>query len=131
MRGLKICLWISGIMCLLEAVGVFLPVSALAPFCTFMGIESLPDSALFFYGLRVMSVMAAGIGVFFIILALGPMDYGIMVPFSGVGAIVLGVICGIVGISVKVPARLYLSDFLSCIVMGALILMFWRQSRLR
>ncbi len=119
MRGLKICLWISGIMWLLSVIGVFLPVSV---------VESFPDSALFLYGLRVMSAIAAGVGVFYIILALRPMDYGIMVPFSGIGSIVLGVICGIAGISIKIPIPWFLGDALGCFVIGVLILAFWRQS---
>ena len=129
MRGLKICLWISGILCLLEGAGVFLPVSAIESFCTWMGLESFPDSALFIYGIRVMSAMAVGIGVFFIILAMDPMKYGILVPFSGIAAIVLGFICAIVGISVKMQALWFWSDFLCCFVIGILILIFWRQSR--
>lgn len=128
MRGLKICLWISGIMWLLSVIGVFLPVSVIESFYTFMGVESFPDSALFLYGLRVMSAIAAGVGVFYIILALRPMDYGIMVPFSGIGSIVLGVICGIAGISIKIPIPWFLGDALGCFVIGVLILAFWRQS---
>ena len=129
MRGLKICLWICGILCLLPVAGVFLPVSAIESFCTWMGVDSFPDSALLLYALRVCSAMAAGIGVFFIILALDPKSYGIMVPFSGIGALALGVICGIVGIRVNMPTLWFLGDALGCLVMGVLILVFWRQSR--
>lgn len=129
MRALKICLWISGIMWLLSVAGVFLPVSVIESFYSFMGVESFPDSVLFLYGLRVMSAIAAGVGIFFIILALRPMDYGIMVPFSGIGSMVLGVICAIAGMSVKIPALWFLGDALGCFVIGVLVLVFWRQSR--
>lgn len=129
MRALKICLWISGIMWLSSSAGVLLPVSTIKSFVAYMGIESFPDSALFLYGLRVALAIDAGIGIFFIILALRPMDYGIMVPFSGVGSIAVGVICAITGISVNMPTLWFLGDSLFCFVLGVLILVFWRQNK--
>jgi hypothetical protein len=128
MRGLKICLWISGIMWLLSLVGVFLPLSVIESFHSKMGLDSFPDSVLFLYGLRVMSAIAGGVGVFYIILALDPLRYGVMVPFSAVSSIVLGILCGVVGIRVKMPLLWFLGDALGCFVIGILILYFWQQS---
>ena len=129
MRGLKICLWIAGVGCLLSVFGIFLPVSAWESIVKFFGIEPLPDSPLFFYAARLMSATYAGVGVFFIILALRPVDYGIMVPFSGLAAVVLGVICAVTGFAVKMPNLWFLGDSLSCAVLGVLILVFWRQAK--
>lgn len=129
MRGLKICLWIAGIGCLLSVVGLFLPVSTWLSIAKFFGMESLPDSPLFSYMVRLMSATFAGIGVFFIILALRPTDYGVMVPFSGLAAVVLGVVCAITGFAVKMPNLWFLGDSLSCLVLGILILVFWRQAK--
>jgi hypothetical protein len=129
MLGLKICLWVAGILCLSSIVGVFLPMSMCESMVEYFGIESLPDSPLFFYMARVTSAMAAWIGVFFIILALRPMDYGIMVPFSGLAAVVLGVVCAITGFTVKMPNLWFLGDSLSCLVLGILILVFWQRAK--
>jgi hypothetical protein len=128
MRGLKICLWIAGFVCLLSVFGVFLPLSTLESLSKAFGIESLPDSPLFVYAARLMSATYALVGVFFIILALAPIKYGVLVPFSGLAAVLLGVVCAIVGIIEAMPVLWFLGDSLSCIVLGILILFFWRQA---
>jgi len=129
MRALKTCLWIAGILCLLSVVGMFLPISALESIAKFFGIESLPDSPLVLYAARLMSATYAGVGVFFLIIALRPMDYGIMVPFSGLAAVVLGVVCAITGLAVGMPVLWFLGDSVPCMVLGVLILVFWRKAR--
>jgi len=95
----------------------------------YFGIESLPDSPLFFYMARVTSAMAVWIGVFFIILALSPMKYGVMVPFTGLASVFLGAVCAITGLVVGMPALWFLGDSLSCVVLGVLIFVFWRKAR--
>jgi len=129
MRALKICLWVAGILCLSSIVGVFLPMSMCEAMVEYFGIESLPDSPLFFYMARVTSAMAVWIGVFFIILALSPMKYGVLVPFSGLAAVFLGVVCAITGMVVGMPPLWFLGDSLSCYVLGILIVVFWRLSK--
>ncbi len=128
MRGMKICLWIAGFGCLLSVFGIFLPLSALESVAKAFGIESLPDSPLFVYAARLMSATYAAVGVFFIILALAPMKYGVLVPFSGLAAVLLGVVCAIVGLIEAMPTLWFLGDSLSCMVLGILILLFWRQA---
>jgi len=129
MRGLKICLWIAGILCLLSVFGMFLPISTWESIAKVFGIESLPDSALFSYAARVMSATYVGAGVYFIILALHPMKYGVLVPFTGLAAAVLGVVCAITGLAVGMPVLWFLGDSLSCTVLGVLIVVFWRQTK--
>ena len=129
MCGLKICLWIAGILCLPAVVGLFLPLSACESVTGFFGIETLPDSPLVMYAIRVTSAMCVGIGVFFIILALNPVKYGVLVPFSGIVSVLLGVVCGITGPAVGMPPQWYLGDSLSCLVLGVLILVFWRKAK--
>ena len=129
MRALKICLWIAGVGCLLSVFGMFLPMSVFASIAKFFGIESLPDSPLLVYAVRLMSATYAAVGVFFIILALDPMKYGVMVPFSGVGAVFVGVVCAIAGLLTAMPLWGFLGDSLSCLVLGVLILVFWRQAK--
>ncbi len=125
MRALKICLWIAGIGCLLSVIGVFLPISVIESIAKFFGIESFPDSPQFMYAVRLMSGTYAAVGVFFVILALDPMKYGVMVPFSGVGAVFVGVVCAIAGLLAAMPLWWFLGDSLSCLVLGVLILVFW------
>lgn len=127
MRALKICLWITGLYCSSLVFGVFSPVSGLESFVKLFGIGSLPDSPLFFYLARLISATYVGVGIFFIILALRPADYGIMVPFSGLACIILGIVCGITGFAVKMPNLWFFSDSLSCLVLGILILVFWQR----
>ena len=129
MRALKICLWIAGVGCLLSVFGMFLPMSVFESIAKFFGIELLPDSPLLVYAVRLMSATYAAVGVFFIILALDPMKYGVMVPFSGVGAVFVGVVCAIAGLSTAMPLWWFLGDSLSCLVLGVLILVFWQQAK--
>jgi len=129
MRALKICLWIAGIGCLLSVFGMFLPVSAWESIAKAFGIEPFPDSPQFMYGVRLMSGTYAAVGVFFVILALRPMKYGVMVPFSGLGALFVGVVCAITGLLTAMPLWWFLGDSLSCLVLGVLILVFWRQAK--
>jgi hypothetical protein len=128
MRGLKICLWIAGILCLL-VVGLFLPLSAYESITGFFGIETLPDSPLIMYAIRTVSATFIGIGAFFIILALNPVKYGVLVPFSGLAAVFIGVVCMITGLAVGMPALWFLGDSLSCLVLGVLILVFWQKAK--
>ena len=128
MRGLKICLWVAGIACLTSVAGLILPVSAWEAIGEAFGIESLPNSPEFMYAARLLSAMSGATGVFLIILALDPLKYGIMVPFAGVASICLGVVCGIAGSVVAMPTWWYLGDSLSCLVLGALMLVFWKHA---
>ena len=129
MRALKICLWIAGIGCLLSVFGMVLPVSSWEYIAKLFGVESFPDSLLFIYAVRVASGTYAAVGIFFIILALAPMKYGVMVPFSGLGAVFVGVVCAIAGLLASMPLWWFLGDSLSCLVLGILILVFWQQAK--
>jgi len=129
MRGLKICLWIAGIGCLLSVVGLFLPVRLVESLAKVFGGPAFPDSPLCLYALRVVSATYVGVGVFFVILALNPTKYEVLVPFSGLAAIFLGVVCAITGLVVGMPVLWFLGDSLSCVVLGVLIVLFWRQAK--
>lgn len=129
MRALKICLWVTGILCLLSVFGMFLPLSAFESIARFFGVESLPDSPLVLYAGRVMSATYVGVGIFFIILALNPVKYGVMVPFSGLCSVFIGAVCAITGIAARMPAMWYLGDSIPCLVLGVLILVFWQRAR--
>jgi hypothetical protein len=127
MRALKICLWIAGISCLLSLFGTVLPASSWQSIARYVGVESFPDAPQFIYAMRVGSATYVGVGVFFIILALAPLKYGVMVPFSALGAVLIGLVCAIAGLITKVPSWWFMGDSLSCLVLGVLILVFWQQ----
>ena len=131
MRALKICLWIAAVGCLMSVIGMFLPVSAFEPSAKFFGVESrgIPDSPLDVYILRVGSAMAVTIGVYLIILALHPMKYPVLIPFTGLAAIFLGVVCGVTGLVAAMPPLWFLGDSLGCLVLGILILVSWQQAK--
>jgi len=131
MRALKICLWIAGILCLLSVFGIFLPISVWESIAKYFGIESLhlPDSPLFEYAIRVLSAMSVATGVYLVILALHPTKYPVLIPFTGLAAVFLGVVCGITGLIVGMPPLWFMGDSLSCLVLGILILVFWRQAK--
>jgi hypothetical protein len=129
MRGLKIVLWITGILCLLAVLGLFGPFSMYESIGRAFGFETLPDSPLIEYAIRTAAATYMGIGVYFIILATAPMKYPLLVPFTGLATIILGLVCAISGPAAGMPAVWYMADALSCIVLGALILMFWRQTK--
>lgn len=129
MRALKVCLWIAGIGCQLAVIGLFLPMTALNAMGAWFGDQAFPDSPVFQYTMRAMSATFVAIGVFYIILALRPMAYGVLVPFSGFAAIFVGVSCLLVGLATKLPPLWFLGDFLSCTIIGLLIVLFWRRVR--
>ena len=130
MRALKVCLWIAGVGCLLSVFGMFLPVSTFESIARAFGVQTFPDSPLFVYAARLMSATYAGVGVFFVILARRPMDYGVMVPFSGLAAVFLGLVAAITGAAAGMPPLWFLGDSLSCAVVGVLIFVFWRKAKM-
>ncbi len=129
MRLLKICLWITGIGCLLSLFGMFLPFSAWQSICKLFGIESFPDLPHVMYAPRVGSGTYVAVGIFFIILALDPLKYGVIVPFSGVAAVFVGVVCAIAGLLTKMALCWFIGDSLSCLILGVFILVFWQQAK--
>jgi hypothetical protein len=129
MSGLKIWLWIAGLFCLLALVGVFAPMSLWPEVTGIFGVETLPDAPVFVYFARLLSATYGGIGIFFIILALRPAKYGVLVPFSGIMSVLVGATALVTGIIVQMPAKWYLCDSLPCIVLGVLIFVFWQQAK--
>jgi hypothetical protein len=130
MSGLKSCLWIAGIVCLVSVcVMFFLPISAWESIAKVFGVESLPDTPMFVYVARLTSAMWTMIGVFFIILAMNPEKYDVMIPFSGLAMVFLGMVCWVTGLVMGMPSRLVLADSLSSIVLGTLIFAFWKKNK--
>ena len=112
-----------------SSVGVFLPISTWQSFLDFFDLGPLTDTPLVGYTIRLMLATFAGVGVFFAILATNPGRYPILVPFSGCATVALGVVCGITGFAVKMPNLWFLGDALTALVLGALILVFWKKAK--
>jgi hypothetical protein len=129
MRRLKVCLWIAGVLCLLSLVGVVLPQSALGSMVSVFGGMELPDVPVFVYAVRVASATYAAIGVYLIILALNPLKYGVLVPFTGAAAVFLGVVCLVTGVAAHMPTVSYLVDSMASAVLGILFLVSWPAAR--
>lgn len=129
MRGLKICLWITALACLLTLPALFLPIGVLESIVGVFDGQPFPDSPLLEYAIRTVSATFVAIGGFFIVLALNPAKYAILVPGSGLAFIFIGVVCMVTGPVVRMPALWFLGDALSCLVLGALILIFWRRGK--
>jgi len=73
--------------------------------------------------------MAVAAGVFYVILALDPVKYPVMILFSALAAVFLGLVCGITGLVTGMSPSWFLGDSLSCIIVGVLILIFRRQAK--
>ncbi len=109
---------------------MFLPIRVVESLARAFGGEAFPDSPLVMYAVRVMSATYVAVGVYLVILALHPMKYAVLVPFTGLASVFLGVVCGITGLAVAMPPLWFLGDSLSCLVFGVLILVFWRQAKM-
>lgn len=130
MRGLKVCLWMAAVGCLLSVVGLFMsPELIESLFNWFRVDEQFPDGALVMYMFRLMSGTSVIIGVFFAILAIDPSMYGVLLPFSGLAAVAVGMLCAVTGIALGVVPQWYLGDALPCVIIGVLIFAFWQKTK--
>jgi len=131
MRPLMMCLWTVGVLCCLGVVGLFLPMSVVSYLSETVVHQPLPETAAMAYMFRAMCATYVAIGVFYLILAVDPMAYGALVPFSGAAAIFVGVACGLFGLISGVAPLWFGGDFLVCTAFGLLILIFWRRALAR
>ncbi len=129
MRGLKSCLWVAGLLFPLSAIGLILPWSAIEGLAALFGVAPLPEGPLVHYAVRAMLATYAAVGVYFWLLARDPLRYGVLVPFSGLAGMLVGVTCGVTGAVLGLPTIWYLADFLGCTIIGVLILIFWWSAR--
>lgn len=129
MRTLKICLWVVGAACLIAGMTLFLPTSIYTSLSQLIVNVEFPEHRLFSYALRVASGTYLLVGVFYIILALDPRGYGIMLPFAGVAPVVIGLTCLVVGILEGISFWVFGGDAVFALLMGGLILYFWRVER--
>ena len=128
MRGLKICLWVGAVACLLSVFGLFLTISMVESIATMLGMDTFPDIPVIIYAVRLMSATYMAIGAFLLILALDPIKYGVLVPFSGAAAVFLAIVCFVYGLLAGMSWIWFVGDSLFCMAFGVLILVFWRRA---
>jgi len=130
MRGLKVSLWVSAVLFLLGAVGLFLPDAAWVSIVECFGGQSTDAafSPMGEYMFRVALAMCFFVGLYFVALAKHPKKYPVLVPFTGLALVLLGVVCVVSGLIAGMPVAWILGDSLSCLVLGVLIVAFWKKS---
>jgi hypothetical protein len=122
MKGLKIVLWISGILMLLDFVGMLIPLRFLVAWSRAFGVDMFLDP-MTSYMVRMCQAMCGLVGVFLIILAKDPLKYGPMVLLAGYGSIFLGLVVLVAVVRYALPQVTYIGAVL-CVVVGLLILVF-------
>lgn len=122
MKTLQFFLWLAALGCLLAVPFVFLPWSTLDSLFSWFGIDPLPDTPIALYFYRLNFGIFGLIGVFFILLAKNPLDYGPMLNLGAFGLILTGVLAMLIGFSIALPPIVYLGDGLFGLVIGLAIL---------
>ena len=124
MKGLKVILWICGIVFLLGFILLLIPWRVMAHWCELIGIEVPLVAPVSVYITRLLLVCSGLVGIFFMILASDPLRYGPMLPLAGYGLILAGLVCLAYGLRYKLPAIMFAGDVVFSIVAGVLILLF-------
>lgn len=129
MRSLRIALWFAAIGCLTATPFIFLPWAAVESIGSWFGIEPLPALPIAVYFFKVVFGVFGLIGVFFIILARNPLQYGAMLNLGAFGLMLFGLSALIFGFYLGIPAIVYIGDGLSGLVLGIAILVLSSRAR--
>lgn len=129
MKSLKVALWVTAIGCLTAVPFIFLPWSVVESIGSWFGIESLPNSPIAVYFFRVVFGVFGCIGVFFMLLARNPLQYGRMLDLGAFGLILFGLLALIMGIAIGLPFIVYVGDGLSGLVLGIVIVISSSKSK--
>lgn len=129
MKSLKIAIWITAIGCLTAVPFIVLPWAVIEKFIMWFGIEPIPSDPLVMYLLRVSCGVYGLIGVYFIILARNPLNYGPMLNLGAYGLILFGLLSFFVGVSLEISSKVYTGDFLSGLILGIVIIVLSYNAR--
>ena len=130
MKGLKIVLWVCGILCLSSFIFAAFPWNMISAWFQWFGYESPPVTHIIIYMFRICLVTFGMIGIFFIILARDPLKYNGMLLLAAYGALFMGFSCLIGGIRYSLPLCMYVFDVIFCAAAGILILAFRKNAML-
>ena len=128
MMGLKIVLWIYGVLCLLGVVCAALPWAGIVTLCQWFAVPAPDANAVTVYLIRLSLAMTGMVGVFFIVLALDPLRYGAMLSLAGWGLFCYALFCLVGGVRYGLPALAYVGDVVFGFVAGALIVAFRKKA---
>ncbi len=123
MKGLKVVLWVCGILMLLGFVEMLIPIRFMAEWYKPFDIE-LPLDAMTTYMARVCQAMAGLVGVFLVILAQDPLKYGPMVLLAGYGDLFLALTVLVWGSRYGLPPLMVWLGTAAMVIIGVLILVF-------
>jgi hypothetical protein len=125
MKALRIALGAASFVCFSGLIGVFVPMSHIARLAVRYGGAGTAPGPEFEYLFRLTAAVMAGCGAFYGILAWNPRAHGSLVPVSGGAILFVGLVLLVAGLSAGMITWVVLSDFLSCALVGAAILVTW------
>ena len=129
MKSLKVALWVTAIGCLTAVPFIVLPWAVVENFILRFGIEPIPNDPLVMYLLRVSCGVYGLIGVYFIMLARNPLNYGPMLNLGAYGLIIFGLLSLLVGVSLEISPKVYAGDFLSGLILGIVIIILSSKAK--
>ena len=128
MKGLKIILWICAISCLLGFACVVLPWPVITTFYHWTGIQPPTAEPTTVFLVRLFLATFGIMGIFFVLLALNPLNYGAMLLLVGYGLICFGIFSLVGGIRYGLPVWYFSQDSIFCTVVGVLLLIFRKKA---
>jgi len=124
MKGLKIALWIPAIVYLLNFLGGILPWTMLSNIGSYIGVDISGCHGVVKYIVRLALVGFGFVGVFYLLLALNPLQYGKMLTLAGYGLILFGPVALAWGLYYDFQLWIWVVDVLFSFIFGGLILFF-------
>lgn len=121
MKSLKIALWISALGCLTAVPFIVLPWEIIKDIMVWFGLKPIPDIPAVIYFIRISCGVFGLIGIFFIMLARNPLDYGPMLNLGAYGLIVFGFMGLVLGLNLKISPIVFWGDAIAGIVLGVVI----------
>ena len=85
------------------------------------GLKPIPDIPAVMYFVKIACGVFGLIGMYFIILARNPLDYGPMLNLGAYGLIAFGLLGLILGLSLKISLIVFFGDAIFGIVLGIVI----------
>jgi hypothetical protein len=124
---LRILLIAAGFGWGISIFGVFLPWHVVGDQLKGLGVLTLPDDPMMNYYLRMTSAAFTAIGVLFLLMALNPLKYALILPFAGYFMTLLSVVLIVYGISLKLGPIPFYVDAIFCLLIGLGIIISERQ----
>lgn len=124
MNSLKTALWICALGCLTAIPFIVLPWGIIEAIMMAFGLKSIPEIPeipAVMYFMRIACGVLGLVGIFFIMLARNPLDYGPMLNLGAYGLIVFGLLALVLGLRLRISPMVFLGDTLFGIVLGVVV----------